>query len=83
MDTQSPYDPEGPGPADDDLMDESFSWDKDTVECPECGAPLLADVGRCHACGHWLTRSEQRRWPWWVLLLVGLAAGSFLLLQVL
>lgn len=84
MASDASYDPEGPGPEDDDLLDEGFSWDKDTLACPECGAPILADLGRCQACGHWLTARERRRHrPWWVWVLVAMAASAFLLLQIL
>jgi ribosomal protein S27AE len=76
------YDPEGPGPADEDLMEEDFDWDRDTRTCPECGAALLAEVGKCPACGHWVPAERSTQWPWWVLIPVLLAAVGFLLLQI-
>jgi ribosomal protein L37E len=77
------YDPEGPDAADDDLMDEGFSWDTDTTTCPKCGAAVLEDQGRCNACGYWLTQRDRCRWPWWVVAVALLAAAGLLMLQVL
>ncbi|MBS3820657.1 MAG: hypothetical protein GVY16_01735 [Planctomycetes bacterium] len=76
-------DPEGPDIADDDLMDEDLRWDTDTTACPRCGAALLEDLGRCNACGYWLTQRDRRHWPWWVVALAILAAAGVLMLQVL
>ena len=50
------YDPEGPGPEDEDLLDDEYT---DTRTCPECGAEVYEGAGLCEKCGHCLVKS-----PW-------------------
>ncbi|MCD4825601.1 MAG: zinc ribbon domain-containing protein [Phycisphaerae bacterium] len=52
------YDPEGPGPEDDDLLDDDAT---DTRTCPSCGAEIYAGADRCPNCGQWITSGPWTR----------------------
>lgn len=56
------YDPQGPGPEDDDLLDESPRESipiTDTAWCPLCGAEVYAEADRCDTCGRWITPAHR------------------------
>jgi hypothetical protein len=49
-----------------------------TVECPACGAEVIADVGKCPCCGEYLADLDRvwtgRSWWWIALGLAGIGA---------
>ncbi len=65
---------------DDELVDDYDELDDEilTVECPACGAEVIADVGKCPCCGEYLDEVPQgwqgKSWGWKAIGLLGILA---------
>ena len=64
--------------SDDPDVDECDDDSEDTVVCPECGADVYEDAGRCPVCGLYLTPDtspwSNRSGIWIVISLLGIVA---------
>ncbi|MAI67728.1 MAG: hypothetical protein CMJ26_07630 [Phycisphaerae bacterium] len=74
------------GPSEEDI--ERFSSD-DTGYCPHCGEEIWDDVTQCPACGSWIQGSASHRTllendlrKRMIILIIALALGAFVILQV-
>ena len=74
------------GPSEEDI--ERFSSD-DSGYCPNCGEEIWDDVTQCPACGSWIQGSTSHRTPLendlrkrMIILIIALALGAFVILQV-
>ncbi len=74
------------GPSQEDI--ERFSSDESGY-CPNCGEEIWDDVTQCPACGQWIQGNTAHRTPVenafrkkMIILIIALALGSFVLIQV-
>ena len=74
------------GPSQEDI--ERFSSDESGY-CPHCGEEIWDDVSQCTACGEWIQGNTSHRTPVenefrkkMIILIIALALGAFVILQV-
>jgi uncharacterized membrane protein YvbJ len=74
------------GPSQEDI--ERFSSDESGY-CPRCGEEIWDDVSKCPACGEWIQGNTSHRTPMenefrkkMIILIIALALGAFVILQV-